>query len=144
MLHEAHSFNRSFKMKYFILLSLLVSTVSMAASESFLCVSESPRGAIALSLNPQGESIGRQSNPYTKDWNDLLLPDKDMWDNLFVGYVEKKGPEHFTFNASVYRLVKHPQVIALTKSELNKNKMRFFIGDQRWMEMTCKKVKGLK
>lgn len=115
----------------------------MAAPTTFLCVSENPRGAIALQLDPTIESIGRQSNPYTKDWNDLLNADKDFYDNLFVGYVELKGPDHYTFNASVYRLVKHPQVLALTKSELIKDKMKFFIGNQQWMDMTCKKQKGL-
>lgn len=120
---------------------MLLPTLSFAAGATYLCVSESPRGAIALHLNPAGESIGRQSNPYTKDWNDLLGTDKDMWDKLNVGFVEVKGPDHITFNASVYGLVKHPQVIAMTKSELKKDSLSFFIGDQKWMKMTCTKQK---
>lgn len=131
-------------MKYVLLLSFFVTTAALAAPISVLCVSENPRGAIALKLDPQGQSVGRQSNPYTRDWNDLLLPDADMWDKLSVGFVEKKGPDHYTFNASVYGLVNHPEVIRLTKSELKKDKMRFFIEGERWMEMSCKKVKGLK
>lgn len=128
-------------MKYLLAFTLLLPALSQAAGTTFLCVSESPRGAIALHLDPAGESIGRQSNPYTKDWKDLLGTDKDMWDKLNVGYVEAKGADHFTFNASVYGLVKHPQVIALTKSELKKDSLSFFIGDQKWMNMTCTKQK---
>lgn len=128
-------------MKFLIAMTLMLPTLSMAAGTTFLCVSESPRGAIALHLDPAGESIGRQSNPYTKDWKDLLGTDKDMWDKLNVGFVEAKGADHFTFNASVYGLVKHPQVIALTKSELKKDSLSFFIGDQKWMKMTCAKQK---
>ncbi len=129
-------------MKTLIALSLLLPIFSSA--NTFLCVSENPRGAIALRLDPKGKSIGRQSNPYTKDWTQLLEADQDFWDKLNVGFVEKKGVDHFTFNASVYGLVNHPQVIALTKSELKGSKMKFFIGDQRWMDMDCKKVKELK
>ncbi len=128
-------------MKFLLAMTLILPTLAMAAGTTFLCVRETPRGAIALHLDPAGESIGRQSNPYTKDWKDLLGTDKDMWDKLNVGYVDVKGPDHITFNASVYGLTKHPQVIALTKSELKKDSLSFFIGDQKWMKMTCTKQK---
>ena len=128
-------------MKYLLAITLMLPALSMAAGTTFLCISESPVGAIALHLDPAGESIGRQSNPYTKAWKDLLGTDQDMWDKLNVGYVEAKGVDHFTFNASVYGLTKHPQVIALTKSELKNKSLSFFIGNQTWMKMTCTKQK---
>ncbi len=128
-------------MKYLLTITLMLPSLSMAAATTFLCVSESPRGAIALQLDPAGQSLGRQSNPYTKDWKDLLGSDSDMWDKLNVGYVEVKGADHFTFNASVYGLTKHPQVIALTKSELKKDSLKFFIGNESYMMMKCTKQK---
>lgn len=132
-------------MKLILLILFALPYLAFGQSTStYLCVSEEPRGAIALQLSEGGTSLGRQSHPWTRSWEDLLTGDKDQYNNLNVGFVKELGPDHFTFNASVYRLVNHPEVISQTKSELHKGKLKFFIGYEKYMYMNCRKTKGLK
>lgn len=125
----------------FIIALLLISTQTSYAI-TYFCVSENPHGAIALDLNETGKSVGRQSNPWTGQLEDILGSDAGAYNKLNVGNVEKTK-DGFKFNASVYGLVNHPEVIKLTKSEIKKNKLSFFIEVERYMEMNCvvKKVK---
>lgn len=121
-------------MKIIIPILLLSSQVSLATT--YFCVSENPHGAIALDLNESGKSIGRQSNPWTGQLEDILGSDKDAYNKLNVGNVEKTK-EGYKFNASVYGLTNNAEVNRLTKSEIKKNKLSFFIEVDRYMEMNC-------
>lgn len=131
-----------FKMKFLLMICLMLPSLSQAAGTTFLCISDAPRGALAFHLDPAaGKSIGRQSNPYTQEWSDLLGTDADMWDKLSVGFVEKRSKDHFIFNASVYGLTNHPEVIAQTKSEIKNGVLKYFAGYQVYITMKCTKQK---
>jgi hypothetical protein len=121
-------------MKFVIVLLMLSTQTSFATT--YFCVSQNPHGAIAIDLNEAGKSVGRQSNPFTGQLEDILGTDKGAYNKLNVGNVEKTK-DGYKFNASVYGLVNHPDVIRLTKSEIKKNKLSFFIEVDRYMEMDC-------
>lgn len=124
-------------MKSFIaVLPILVLVSKPVMATTYFCVSENPHGAIALDLNENGKSIGRQSTPWTGQLEDILGTDKDAYSKLNVGNVEKTK-DGYKFNASVYGLTNNAEVNRLTKSEIRKNKLSFFIEVDRYMEMNC-------
>lgn len=127
-------------MKFFTLLLILTTNYSFATT--YFCISQNPHGAIALDLNTDTPSVGRQSTPFTGQLEDILGSDKDAYTKLNVGHVERTATG-WKFNASVYGLTNHPEVVKLTKSEIKGNKLSFFIEVDRYMEMTCvtKKMK---
>ncbi len=132
------------------------------SANTYFCVGDQPKGAIVLKLDTQGPSIGRISTPFTRDFAELASPtaNKRNFTHLFVDYVERNEnigrascEDCYTFNASVYPLVKNKAVLDLTKSRLVRSNnamtrkseitLQFYIGDDQFMTMSCTKLNGV-
>lgn len=63
-------------MQFISLLFMLASNLAFAEGPvTFVCISDAPYGAIALQLDVNRKSIRRQTNPWTRDIEDLLCND---------------------------------------------------------------------
>ena len=128
------------------ILLLSVSSFSHAAKVKVFCLSENPKGAIFLNLDTaQGQSFGRQSHPYTMSLDALKgkNPRQDQYNKLNVAFVEKTA-YGFSFNASPYQVVNHPEVIKLTKSHVYLNRTPVVLDlfeDRGNIVMNCEIIK---
>lgn len=139
-------------MKVIVLLSFFVTQLAFA--NTYLCQSVSPRGAMAFELHDKTPSKGRMSNPWTSRPEAILGTNEDEYNKLFVAFVNQTNCEDcFTFEASVYRIDERPghepSADSLSVMSVEKNKktgkkqivLKHYIGDDRFIEMTCDKRK---